>query len=192
MREPKSSRTPWALIALPALCLAVALAALLWTRGATEGAAPRSEQEEIEEAADVAGREADEAMEGLDDAAAEALRERAEAAARTEPVASSAAGFLDDLERQVDGRHLSVAVTWTERCDLVEPTRSVLEAYRSVPEVSLVTSGYLDILGNMWGAVVRGGDAWVDVVYVTANEEGNETTVRIVRLLAQDAAETED
>ena len=46
-------------------------------------------------------------------------------------------------------------------------------------------SGYMDLKGNVWGGIVMSG-AWVDIIYVTSSEDGEASTVRIVRLLAED------
>lgn len=52
-----------------------------------------------------------------------------------------------------------------------------------IPErQGLPASGYLDMQGNVWGAIVQGGDAWCDVVLVNT-EGGRESTVRVTRLL---------
>ena len=74
------------------------------------------------------------------------------------------------------------AVGWTVEGDLIEPVEDILAAYRDADGTSLAMSGYLDLQGNLWGAVVRGGSDWVDVVVVSAAEDARETCVRVVRL----------
>lgn len=97
------------------------------------------------------------------------------------PNPSSVECFLDDLEDDGVG-----SVGWTVAGDLVEPVEGILEAYRDAGGASLVASGYLDLKGNLWGAVVRGDDEWVDVVVVSAAEDAGETRVRVARLHADE------
>ncbi|MBM6700622.1 hypothetical protein H7U32_10110, partial [Bifidobacterium pullorum subsp. saeculare] len=61
----------------------------------------------------------------------------------------------------------------------------VLYAYAELPEAELMSSGYLDLAGNVWVALVQGGREWVDMVYLASNEERSETDVHIVRLRAE-------
>lgn len=97
--------------------------------------------------------------------------------------ASSPERFLDDLDEADDG---DASVTWSVSGDLVEPASDVIRAYRDMGTATLVTSGYLDLKGNVWGALVQGGTDWVDMVVVTTTEDGGETTVRVARLRADD------
>lgn len=93
---------------------------------------------------------------------------------------SSVERFLDDLG---DGRVGSV--DWTVAGDLIEPAEDILAAYRDAEGAVLVASGYLDLKGNLWGAVVRGAGGWVDVVVVSTAEDAGETRVRVARLHAE-------
>lgn len=97
------------------------------------------------------------------------------------PHPSSPDRFLADLE---DGD--VEAVGWTVEGDLIEPVEDILAAYRDVGGTSLAVSGYLDLQGNLWGAAVRGGSDWVDVVVVSVAEDARETRVRVVRLHADE------
>ena len=96
---------------------------------------------------------------------------------------SSPERVLDDLDEADDG---DASVTWSVSGDLVEPASDVIRAYRDMGTATLVTSGYLDLKGNVWGALVQGGTDWVDMVVVTTTEDGGETTVRVARLRADD------
>ncbi|CDD85761.1 uncharacterized protein BN589_00770 [Collinsella sp. CAG:289] len=44
--------------------------------------------------------------------------------------------------------------------------------------------GYMDIKGNVWGGIVM-SRTWVDIIYVTSTEDGAASTLRIVRLSAE-------
>lgn len=43
---------------------------------------------------------------------------------------------------------------------MTEAAADMLRAYREVPTAQLALSGYLDIKGNVWGAIVRDGRGW--------------------------------
>ena len=64
----------------------------------------------------------------------------------------------------------------------------VLNSYQEAPGAVLMTSGYLDLKGNAWGAIVRGGEEWVDIVLIVTaeTEPGAEdlSSARVVRLAA--------
>ena len=100
---------------------------------------------------------------------------------------SSARSFLEDLPQGEGGRDDGDATTaivyWTERGDLPVAAERVLDAYADVGGVILGASGYLDMYGNVWGALVRRGDAWCDVVLVST-EDGEQSVVRVARVLA--------
>ena len=97
---------------------------------------------------------------------------------------SSAETFLSDLARAASAS--AHGVTWEDDEDVPECAASVLEGYRSREGCELACSGYLDIKGNAWGAVVWCPPDWVDVVYITVPDGGGASTVRIVRLTAED------
>lgn len=88
----------------------------------------------------------------------------------------------------------SASVSWAEEGDVVEMASCVLNSYQEVPDAILMTSGYLDLKGNAWGAIVRGGEEWVDIVLIVTaeTEPGAEdlSSARVVRLAAG-AAPTE-
>ena len=61
----------------------------------------------------------------------------------------------------------------------------MLRAYREVPTAQLALSGYLDIKGNVWGAIVRDGRGWVDMVTVAADVGDASCRLRVIRLSLQ-------
>lgn len=94
---------------------------------------------------------------------------------------SSVPGFLDDLDelsRDADG---PVAVRVDDAGGLVALAGDVLDEYREAADANVVTSGYLDLKGNAWGALVECGSDWVDVVTVMEDAEGM-GTARVVRM----------
>ena len=149
----------WGFFALGAVCLAVATGAVQCVRSPSTTDVP----DEVVEAAQELGIDI------------EAMTRDARA--------SSLERFLDDLDEAVGG---DASVAWSVSDDLVEPASDVIRAYRDMGTATLVTSGYLDLKGNVWGALVQGGTDWVDMVVVTTTEDGGETTVRVVRLRADD------
>ena len=64
---------------------------------------------------------------------------------------------------------IAVRLAWSEDRPMTEAAADLLRAYREVPTAQLALSGYLDIKGNVWGAIVRDGRGWVDMVTVTAD-----------------------
>ena len=90
--------------------------------------------------------------------------------------------FLLVLEQGAASRD-EVSCSWSSEQPVDELARSVLLAYRELPHVQLATSGYLDLKGNAWGAIVFDPDGWVDIV--TVAEEGDESScARVVRMVA--------
>ena len=65
---------------------------------------------------------------------------------------------------------------------MTEAAADLLRIYREVPTAQLALSGYLDIKGNVWGAIVRG---WVDMVTVAADAGDASCRLRAVRLVPQ-------
>lgn len=97
---------------------------------------------------------------------------------------SSAAAFLADLAEA--GREDRAAVAWESEAGLTGEAAGVLGSYRDAGGVELAASGYLDLKGNAWGALLRGDAGWVDVVTVwaaSADDRDRGSRVRIVRLL---------
>ena len=68
---------------------------------------------------------------------------------------------------------------------MTEAAADMLRAYREVPTAQLALSGYLDIKGNVWGATVRDGRGWVDMVTVAADAGDTSCRLRVVRLTPQ-------
>lgn len=98
--------------------------------------------------------------------------------------AVDAGSFLNVLARrtaQADGDGADIVVSWSEASGVPALAEAVLAAYRDDGAVALMASGYLDLSGNAWAALLWDGSRWVDVVSVVSSGEG--TTVRIVRML---------
>lgn len=183
-RETTSS--PHAMFVLAALCLAVALGALWWASNVSGGGGRAGEGSS--QGVDSAGAEPEE--EPVSDQPAEGgTLELPDVAGAVEGIlsapasGSSAETFLDDLAKPEQGE-TSASVIWTEEGNLIDPISEVLAAYEAAGTYELETYGYLDIMGNQWGAVLRDERGWVDIAYVTTTEEADETTLRVVRLFA--------
>lgn len=100
--------------------------------------------------------------------------------------------FLAELDRdtstQADGE---ASCVWTSAQPINELAADVLRAYQGVSGAQLMTSGYLDLKGNAWGAIVLDECGWVDIVTVVA-EEGNEaSTARVTRISSSAARSSE-
>ena len=63
---------------------------------------------------------------------------------------------------------------------MTEAAADLLRTYREVPTAQLALSGYLDIKGNVWGAIVRDGRGWVDMVTDAADASCHLRAVRLV------------
>ncbi|MDY2777444.1 MAG: hypothetical protein SOU51_03615 [Collinsella sp.] len=100
---------------------------------------------------------------------------------------SSPDRFLADLDRWEGGagEEGSVSARWESGGGLVSAAEDILAAYRSNGSFELVSSGYLDMFGNAWGAIVCDGDRRVDLVLVTTDEADADSVVRVVRLLSR-------
>lgn len=103
--------------------------------------------------------------------------------------ASSLGGFLDDLcawqkgaVRMGDGPCASVE--FEEHASLPALAEDVLKTYARTRTASLVASGYLDLKGNVWGAVLREGTTWCDVLLVTTEDDAV-SRVRVTRVLPE-------
>ena len=106
--------------------------------------------------------------------------------------ASTAASLLAELDRLSADREAEegqVAVELRMDEGLVPAARSVLQVYQGVEGAHLYSSGYLDLKGNAWGAIVQARSGCIDVVTVAALEEDSASTVRAVRMFATDDAE---
>lgn len=86
---------------------------------------------------------------------------------------------------------IAVRLAWTEDRPMTEAAADLLRAYREVPTAQLALSGYLDIKGNVWGAIVRDGRGWVDMVTVAADAGDASCRLRAVRLAPKTAGSKE-
>lgn len=144
--------------------IVAALAALLWGSAALDRAGS------AELAAD----------EGLSERASELVAH----VSKGEATDSSEAAFLADLGAlaELDTADEGAVVCWRVPEGLPAAARGLLEAYRDEGGYELVTSGYLDLRGLSWGALVRSEAGWVDVAVVTADADDGEGRVRVARL----------
>ena len=94
------------------------------------------------------------------------------------------------VEPPVDNA-IAVRLAWTEDRPITEAAADMLRAYREVPTAQLALSGYLDIKGNVWGAIVRDGRGWVDMVTVAADVGDASCRLRAVRLAPKTAGSKE-
>ena len=83
------------------------------------------------------------------------------------------------------GNAIAVRLAWSEDRPMTEAAADLLRAYREVPTAQLALSGYLDIKGNVWGAIVLDGRGWVDMVTVAADAGDASCRLRAVRLVPQ-------
>ena len=94
-------------------------------------------------------------------------------------MADLAAGCRKDLGGGV------VSVAWRSDGDVVEVSSRIVERYRDEESSSsVVASGYLDMSGNAWGALLWDGESWADVVLVTQSDVEQGTAIRVVRMVA--------
>ncbi len=106
-----------------------------------------------------------------------------------DPHRSAASSFLADLD-SLASRSSAVGanpavVSWDDPDGLADAAGTVLETYRDMKTFTLMTSGYLDIKGNAWGALLRGPDGSVDIALALADESGG-ATVRVSRIGVED------
>ena len=206
LRTGGSLRTRLAWCAAPMLCLAVIAASLLGfgaiAHGRLEGTAAHGEvSSAVEEgvqgerassgegSADTSAR-ADDVGEGDAAYGQDSLLGRSgageEEAGAGDSHASTAASLLAELDRLSADRE-AVELRMDE--GLVPAARSVLQVYQGVEGARLYSSGYLDLKGNAWGAIVQARSGCIDVVTIAALEEDSASTVRAVRMFATDDAE---
>ena len=211
LRTGGSLRTRLAWCAAPLLCLAVIAASLLGfgaRDGRLEGTAAHGEvSSAVEEgvqgerassgegSADTSAR-ADDAGGGDAAYGQDSLLGRSgageEEAGAGDSHASTAASLLAELDRLSADREVGegqVAVELRMDEGLVPAACSVLQVYQGVEDARLYSSGYLDLKGNAWGAIVQARSGCIDVVTVAALEEDSASTVRVVRVFATDDAE---
>ena len=106
--------------------------------------------------------------------------------------AVTAQTFLQALDERADAatgssanNAVAVRLAWSECRPMTEAAADMLRAYREVPTAQLSLSGYLDIKVNVWGAIVRDGRGWVDMVTVAADAGDTSCRLRVVRLTPQ-------
>lgn len=104
--------------------------------------------------------------------------------------------FLDELAQKGSSAALekdavAARVSWNDDRSLPEAAADVMRAYREIPTARLALSGYLDIKGSVWGAIVRDGRGWVDLVVVAADEGDASCRLRAQRLVPPKTAEGE-
>ena len=168
-------RRGWAVYLGPLVCAVAAALALFWAFG-VGAAGDAADTSDADAAAD---EELTEAVAGLVDELTGSQASNSSSESFLEDIAALASEALDATGEE------SVVVAWEEAASLVELAAGVLEAYEEVEGAVLATSGYLDLQGNAWGAVVQGGTSWVDIVLVTT-EDDETSQARIVRLLPID------
>lgn len=98
--------------------------------------------------------------------------------------ATSSVTFMGELEEaaaRTDDPQVGIA--WEEPRGLVPVAGDILDRYAACGTAQLATSGFIDIKGNVWGAVVEDGRGWVDVVTVTEAPDGASSTARVIRML---------
>ena len=160
-------------------CLTVAIAAVLWGLNAAR-------QQRLGTASDS----------GSDSAVASQKDEMRDA--DDSDVAVTAQTFLRTLDKRSgtatdlpEDNAIAVRLAWSEDRPMTEAAADMLRAYREVPTSQLALSGYLDIKGNVWGAIVRDGRGWVDMVTVAADAGDASCRLRAVRLVPQTTSSKE-
>ena len=165
-----------------AACLAAATACAVLAVGPQEAPAPLT----VEEALEAAGAE----LEGTGaDAAAGDAADRLLAKGDDLPDdAGAVERFLEELGRQErEGEECPFAGWRTDR-PLRQLGEEVLDAYEDAGHTRIATSGYLDLHGRVWGAIVQVREGAVDLVVLSEDEGGTGSAARIVRLGAANLA----
>lgn len=189
----RRARRGWAVWLAPLACVAAVLVALFWAGSLIEGGGAAGEGADVGDAASADegsavdgedGTDGDGAAEDVDDGALVDLVDRASEAFSGGGSVSSTETFLADLASAAEAADADevALVAWEKESDLVGLASDVLSTYEGVDDASLVTSGYLDLEGDAWGAVVQGGSSWVDIV-VVSTEDDETSTARVVRLV---------
>ena len=155
-------------------CLIVAIVAVVWGLGA----ARRHGSDGFEAPAAVASQ---------DDAA---QNDGVSAADGDAPVTVQT--FLQSLGTQAGAvpepsgdSAIAARLAWSEDRPMTEAAADMLRAYREMSTAHLALSGYIDIKGNLWGAIVRDDRGWVDMITVAADEGDASCRLRAVRLVPQ-------
>ena len=151
-------------------CLIVAMAAVLWGLNAARQQRPGAA---FDSGSDSAVASQKDEMRDADDS----------------DVAVTAQTFLRTLDKRSgtatdspEDNAIAVRLAWSEDRPMTEAAADML---REVPTAQLALSGYLDIKGNVWGAIVRDGRGWVDMVTVAADAGDASCRLRAVRLVPQ-------
>ncbi|MDO4437266.1 MAG: hypothetical protein Q4B77_04875 [Coriobacteriaceae bacterium] len=100
------------------------------------------------------------------------------------PHASSPKAFLSDLNAAKKGSSSTWAVEWETDASLPAAAKGALDRYVAAGGASLVMSGYVDLAGDVWCALVQGTPDWCDLV-ITSAREGDRSAVRVVRMWAE-------
>lgn len=155
-------------------CLIVAIVAAVWGLGA----AHRRGSDGVE--APAVTTSWDDAVQGDNDSAVDG------------GASTTAQTFLQSLDAQAGtvpepsgDSAIAARLAWSEGRPMTEAAADMLRAYREIPTARLALSGYIDIKGNLWGAVVRDDRGWVDMVTVAADEGDASCRLRAVRLVPQ-------
>lgn len=155
------------------VCLLVAIAATLWGLGVARQQRPGAA---FDSGSDSAVASQKDEMRDADDS----------------DVAVTAQTFLRMLDKRSgtatdspEDNAIAVRLAWSEDRPMTEAAADMLRAYCEVPTAQLALSGYLDIKGNVWGAIVRDGRGWVDMVTVAAEAGDASCRLRAVRLVPQ-------
>lgn len=151
--------------AVPVGCALLALATVLWmsNRSPDDAGTPASTVLEVPD--------------GVSEEVAEAL-------VSTSATPSSVGDFLDDLDSAEPASHEGDAVhvlSWSDEHDLPATAEKALCAYRDRGAVRLMSSGYLDLAGNVWAALLRHDSGAVDIMTVSTGD-GRSSEVRVARL----------
>lgn len=97
---------------------------------------------------------------------------------------ATSATFMGELAELAEAtEEAEVSMSWEERRDLVDVAGDVLRAYEEAGTARLATSGFVDLKGNIWGAVIEDERGWVDVVTVMEGAGSASSHVRIIRML---------
>ena len=107
---------------------------------------------------------------------------------------TSCSKFLSDLDKMSDSGHSEEgaagdggsSVYWVEEGDLPIAAEGALREYAKMDGARLETSGYLDLHGNAWAALISGRGDWCDVILATT-EDGEESVVRVTRIISDGA-----
>ena len=94
--------------------------------------------------------------------------------------------FMDDLARSCEshGAERSASVYWEEGRALPDAAHRVLDSYREAGTWSVSASGYLDLWGRAWGALLQEKGGAVDVVLVFGEQSEEESYVHVGRMEA--------